>query len=361
MLCPVMLLMLMTGTMPFATNCNKQVRDHLHHMRTPLASSRRVTASPFPSVRISVGEDPPPATLVLSGELKHQSVCLGAYTLVAGRSAHGSPAWRHERGDRYIAQLASGNWAVQKEEKVGVSQDAFLFLADANVMFPHQSRMTWQETDDKGRWFAGEGLKCDAVGYEISESKARRAAGQIVKGNARMPGVDFEAEAADAVFDLIDVESTGVVRPGCRSGILLRSSSVSALRHYSLPVDPVFRISLPANWSVQNKIHETKQRYDTIATRTDQRYDTHTAYQVRPHELLAFTSLIDSDATDDISRIHERLVEGGGGDGIVRRQTFRQLYPSLLKPLVVEQACVFELALSACLKVAHAHDEYVDF
>ena len=110
------------------------------------------------------------------------------------------------------------------------------------------------------------------------------------------------------------------------------------------------------------KIYETKKRYDTIATRTKQRYHTHTACQVRPHELFAFTSLIDSSANDDISRIHARLVEGGGdGDGVVRRQTFRQLYPSLLKPLVVEQACVFELALSACLKVAHAHVEYVDF
>ena len=189
-----------------------------------------MTASPFPSERISVDADPPPATLVLSGELKHQSVCLGAYTLVPERSAHGGPVWRHERGDRYIAQLASGNWAVQKEEKVGVTADGFLFLADVNVMFPHQSRVAWQETDDEGRWFAGEGLKCDAVVNEISESKARRAAGQIVKGNARMPGVDFGAEGADAVFDLIDVESTGVVRPGCRSGILLRLSSGSALR-----------------------------------------------------------------------------------------------------------------------------------
>jgi hypothetical protein len=41
--------------------------------------------------------DPPPTTLVLSGELKFQSRCLGAYTLVAGSSAHGHPVWRHER------------------------------------------------------------------------------------------------------------------------------------------------------------------------------------------------------------------------------------------------------------------------
>jgi hypothetical protein len=50
-----------------------------------------------------------PATLVLSGELKHQSPCLGAYTLVAGRAAHGRPVWRHERGDRFIAKLTDGN------------------------------------------------------------------------------------------------------------------------------------------------------------------------------------------------------------------------------------------------------------
>ena len=57
---------------------------------------------------------------MLSGELKHQPACLGAYTLVAGRAVHGRPVWRHERGDRCIAKLASGRWAVQKEENVGV-------------------------------------------------------------------------------------------------------------------------------------------------------------------------------------------------------------------------------------------------
>jgi len=63
--------------------------------------------------------DPPPTTLVLSGELKHQSPCLGAYTLVAGRAAHWRPVWRHERGNSFIAKLADGNWAVQEEEDVG--------------------------------------------------------------------------------------------------------------------------------------------------------------------------------------------------------------------------------------------------
>jgi hypothetical protein len=60
-------------------------------------------------------------SLVLSGELKHQSECLGAYTLVAGRAAHGRPVWRHERGDRFIAKLADGDWAVQEEVDVGVN------------------------------------------------------------------------------------------------------------------------------------------------------------------------------------------------------------------------------------------------
>ena len=49
---------------------------------------------------------------------------------------------------------------------------------------------------------------------ETSQSRARRAAGDIVKGRARLPGIDFEAEAANAVFDLLDVESTGMVRAG---------------------------------------------------------------------------------------------------------------------------------------------------
>ena len=110
--------------------------------------------------------DPPPATLVLSGEIKHQGLCLGAYKVVPGRSVHGRPVWRqdarHERGDRYIAHLACGNWAVQKEDKVGFNEGALLYLADASVMYPHQSRVVWQEVDDKGRWFDGAGLKCDA-------------------------------------------------------------------------------------------------------------------------------------------------------------------------------------------------------
>lgn len=103
-----------------------------------------------------------PATLVLSGELKLQSVCLVAFTLVAGRTAHGRPVWRHERGDRLIAKLASGKWAVQGQEDVGVNGVSFLRLSDADVLSPHQSRVAWEEADGKGGWLAAEGLQCDA-------------------------------------------------------------------------------------------------------------------------------------------------------------------------------------------------------
>ncbi len=45
---------------------------------------------------------------------------------------------------------------------MGFNEGALLYLADASVMYPHQSRVVWQEVDDKGRWFDGAGLKCDA-------------------------------------------------------------------------------------------------------------------------------------------------------------------------------------------------------
>ena len=109
----------------------------------------------FATAELKCDADPPPATLVLSGELKHQSKCLGAYTLVAGRAAHGRPVWRHESGDKFIAKLANGDWAVQEEKDVGVNGDGFLWLSDANVLFPHQSRVelvAWEEADGTGGW-----------------------------------------------------------------------------------------------------------------------------------------------------------------------------------------------------------------
>jgi hypothetical protein len=100
-----------------------------------------------------------PTTLVLSGELKRQSRCLGAHTLVAGCSAHGRPVWRHEKGCSLTAKLASGKWALQREEHVGVNGKCSLRLSDANVLFPHQSRVAWEEADGKGGWLAAAGLK----------------------------------------------------------------------------------------------------------------------------------------------------------------------------------------------------------
>jgi hypothetical protein len=35
-------------------------------------------------------------------------------------------------------------------------------LSDANVLFPHQSYVAWEEADGKGVWPAAAGLKCDA-------------------------------------------------------------------------------------------------------------------------------------------------------------------------------------------------------
>ena len=124
--------------------------------------------------------------LVLSGELKHQPACLGAYTLVAGRAVHGRPVWRHERGDRCIAKLASGKWAVQKEENVGVNGLCFLRVFDANVLFPHQSPVAWEEWGGKGGWPAEAGLKCDADPPPATTSTARTP-GRVGSGGQTAP------------------------------------------------------------------------------------------------------------------------------------------------------------------------------
>ena len=58
----------------------------------------------------------------------------------ARRAVHGRPVWRHESGDRFIAELASGYWAVLEEGDVGVNEDVFLRLSDVNVLFLHQLR-----------------------------------------------------------------------------------------------------------------------------------------------------------------------------------------------------------------------------
>ena len=62
-------------------------------------------------------------------------------------------------------------------------------------------------------------LDASSLSYDKSQSRVRRAAGHIATGKARMPGVDLEAEAADAVFDLLDVQCTGLVSPALHPGL----------------------------------------------------------------------------------------------------------------------------------------------
>ncbi len=78
--------------------------------------------------------------------------------------------------------------------------------------------MTTPHSPSTAHW----NFELDASSYEKSHSRARRAAGHIATGKARMPGVDFEGEAADAVFDLLDVESSGLVSPAYRLRRALR-------------------------------------------------------------------------------------------------------------------------------------------
>ena len=108
------------------------------------------------------GGPQPPATLVLSGELKHQRKCLGVYALEAGRTAHGRAVWRHERGGICIAKTSSGNWVVQGEANVGVNNNGVLRLRDANAAFPHLSDGAWGEFSAVVGWQAAAGLKCTA-------------------------------------------------------------------------------------------------------------------------------------------------------------------------------------------------------
>ena len=104
---------------------------------------------------------PPPATLVLSGQLEHLGRCLGVYALEAGRTAHGRAVWRHERKDRWIAKDSDGDWMVQIEKNVGVNSTGFLYLRDANATYPHQSGVAWEEGLGAA-WKAAAGLKCAA-------------------------------------------------------------------------------------------------------------------------------------------------------------------------------------------------------
>ena len=91
---------------------------------------------------------PPPATLVLSGELKDQDTCLGVYDLVAGATVHGSPVWRHVSRDRFIARFRDGTWLIQTQKNVvGLTDVCFMRFCDPSVALPHQSALVWEEFD----------------------------------------------------------------------------------------------------------------------------------------------------------------------------------------------------------------------
>jgi hypothetical protein len=82
-------------------------------------------AAAGPGLKCDVAADPPPATLVLSGELEHQSECLGVYALAAPRAhgrAHATCAV-HEAGLReeslVILEPCPGNSALQSGSRFG--------------------------------------------------------------------------------------------------------------------------------------------------------------------------------------------------------------------------------------------------
>ena len=109
-----------------------------------------------------------PEMLWLKGTLKHQSECLGKYTLT-GRKAYGAPVWKHEGQDRYIAKVSSGNWMVLSEASLTAKKDTGKLLLKNTGQLPHVSRATWQEYDGKGGWQDAPALKCvaeaDTVAY----------------------------------------------------------------------------------------------------------------------------------------------------------------------------------------------------
>ena len=74
-------------------------------------------------------------------------------------------------------------------------------------------------------------LDASSLSYDKSQSRVRRAAGHIATGKARMPGVDLEAEAADAVFDLLDVQCTGLVSPALHPGLRCTCVAQDMARH----------------------------------------------------------------------------------------------------------------------------------
>ena len=101
-----------------------------------------------------------PRALVLHGPVQHRRECLGVYVLVEGRTAHGVPVWKHVSQDRCIAKNSGGNWAVQRENQVGVEDGAWMMLCDTTGVPPHQSKAVWEVGDGKSI-IPAPLLKCD--------------------------------------------------------------------------------------------------------------------------------------------------------------------------------------------------------
>ena len=117
-----------------------------------------------PGVKCGTNLLAPPAKLVLSGVVNHHPLCLGVYTLVAGREAQGWPVWKHVSQNRCIARVATGVWMVQHEQRVGVSNEGFMYMEDRRQVLPHDCSgelHEWKEGDETGSgWIGAPGVKC---------------------------------------------------------------------------------------------------------------------------------------------------------------------------------------------------------
>ena len=119
-----------------------------------LAPAPAPPKSPAPATQGHAQPDgpPPPATLVLSGELKDQGACLGVYDLVAGATVNESPVWRHASRDHFIARYRDGNWLIQTQKNVvGLTDICFMRFCDPSVALPHQSAVVWEEFDSQAQ------------------------------------------------------------------------------------------------------------------------------------------------------------------------------------------------------------------
>ena len=103
--------------------------------------------------------DPPPAALLLFGEVQRKAECVGMYSLVPSREAHGQPVWRQSHADIWIAKDSCGNWRVQEEADLGTKDSSWLILRDAAAAYPHQSSAVWQEANVT-EWVDRPALRC---------------------------------------------------------------------------------------------------------------------------------------------------------------------------------------------------------